>query len=129
MMIENYQLNLSLQEFVAKEGELGVQQLNGENNKGLIKKMNKDDVQPWMKAYTSTSRHLWRGCWFFNFLTEIFKNMNLDRKSKLSKIASDAYNKSLGPHHPWVLRKVASAAMVAVNYREVFIKNFVSEQS
>ena len=129
MMIDTYQLHLSLQEFVQKEAELGVQELNGSNNKGLIKKMKKEQAQPWMTNYTSTSRHLWRGCWFFNFLTEIFKNLNLDRKSKLSKIASDAYNKSLGPNHPWVLRKVASAAMVAVNYREVFVKNMTSQQS
>jgi hypothetical protein len=88
--------------------------------------MNKGEVQPWMAKYVSTSRHLYRGCWFFEFLTEVFKNIGLDRTSKLSKIASAGYSKSLGPHHPWVLRKIASAAMVAINYREVFVKNYVT---
>lgn len=126
---DQFQFQGTLEQFVQKEAELKVQELNGDNNKGLIKKMAKDEVQPWMAKYISTSRHLYRGCWFFEFLTEIFQNCYIDRKSKLSKLAGDAYNKSLGPHHPWVLRKVAGAAMVAVNYREVFIKNICTQQT
>lgn len=82
-----------------------------------------------MPKYISTSRHLFRGSWFFAFLAEIFRGFYEDRASKLSKIAGDAYNKALGPHHPWMLRKVAGVAMNAVNYREVFLKNVTSEQA
>lgn len=124
---KEYKFMGSLQQFVEKESEFGVQELNGENNKTIIKKFKKEQVLPWMNNYTSTSRHLYRGSWFFDFLAEIFRGFTEDRKSKLSKIAADAYNKALGPHHPFLLRKVASAAMVAVNSRQDFLKNVTTE--
>lgn len=90
--------------------------------------MDKEKVKewPWLYSYNSTARNLYRGCWFFDFLHEIFKGVTEDRKSKLSKLATDAYYKALGPHHPWVLRKVAGVAMNAINYREVFFKNLTT---
>lgn len=108
------------------EIQFGATELNGENNKTVLKKLTKQE-QPWMKKYTSTARTLVRGCWFFDFLTAIFGGIVNDRKSKLSQIASNAYNTALGPHHPWVLRKVASAAMVAVVSRETLIQNICKE--
>ena len=108
---------------------MGIEQFNSENNKGVLKKMDKANHQPWMSTYNSTARNLYRGCWFFDFLHVIFKEFNEDKKSKLCKVAGSAYSKALGPHHPWVLRKIAGAAMHAINYREVFIKNYCVQQA
>ena len=45
----------------------------------------------------------------------------------MSKIASNAYSSALGPHHPWILRKVASVAMTAITHRAVFITQLTAE--
>jgi len=91
--------------------------------------MDKDTVKPWMAGYTSTSRHLYRGCWFMDFLHAIFAGFYDYRTAKLSKVAGEAYNKALAPHHPWMLKKIAGVAMNAINYRNVFIKNMCDEQT
>ena len=103
--------------------------MNGENNKAMLKNIPKDKQEKWMSTYTSTARTLYRGCWFFDFLFETFNGFSADRETKLSTVAANAYNKALGPHHPWLLRKTAGLAMNAVNYRNVFIQNVVKEQS
>jgi len=123
------QMDLGLLEQCMKEFEMGIQEFNGENGKSLLKKMDKANHKPWMAAYNSTARNLYRGCWFFDFLTEIFRGFNEDKTVKLAKVATEAYNKALAPHHPWVLKKVAGVAMNAINYREVFIKNYCTQQA
>lgn len=122
-----FQLNLNLQDFARKEYEFGIQEFNSENNKSVLKKMDKANHKPWMSTYNSTARNLFRGCWFFDFLHEIFKGLTDDKTMKLSKVAGAAYSKALGPHHPWVLRKVAGVAMNAISYREVFVKGYCDE--
>ena len=111
------------------EAELKCQELNLDDNKKAIKKLAKEDVKPWMAKYTSTSRTLYRGCWFMDFLAAIFLGVNEDKECKLSKVAGAAYATALGPHHPWMLRKIAGVAMNAINYRAVFIKNICDEQT
>ena len=118
-----------LQGFVELEAEQKVLELNYDDNKKTIKKMAKEDVQKWMSGYTSTARTLYRGCWFMDFLHAIFAGFYNDKESKLSKVATAAYNTALAPHHPWMLKKVAGVAMNAINYRAVFIKNMVDEQT
>ena len=95
--------------------------MNGENNKAMLKKLSKEEQAPWKAKYTSTSRTLTRGCWFFDFLHAIFNGFVEKRDDKLSKVASEAYTKALAPHHPWMLRKVAGVAMNAITYRASFI--------
>ena len=104
-------------------------EFNGENNKSIMKKFSKDEQKEWMKTFTSTARTLYRGCWFFDFLREVFINCESQRDQKLSKVASAAYDKALGPHHPWLLRKVAGAAMIALNSRDTFLANYGNEQA
>ena len=89
----------------------------------------KKNAQPWMKDYCSTSRHLWRGVWFFHFLSILYKEVNTNRKDSVSSIASKAYTKALAPYHPWLLRKLAGAAMMAIRNREGFINALVDEQT
>jgi len=47
----------------------------------------------------------------------------------LSKLAREAYKKCLECHHPYVLKKIASAAMIAVRNRDKFIASVVAQQS
>lgn len=114
---------LYMKDFINLEAKLNIQKLNGENKK-TIKEMKKD-AQPWMKDYCSTSRHLWRGVWFFHFLSALFGNVNTNRNESISSIASKAYTTALAPYHPWILRKVAGAAMMAIRGREKFIDALV----
>jgi len=48
------------------------------------------------------------------------------RGEKLTKLARLAYKKCLEPHHPYVLKKVANAAMIALRSREKFIASVVA---
>ena len=47
--------------------------------------MNPDDILPWFKHYQSTSRHLYRNCWFIKFLNVLCTLLREDRTMKLSK--------------------------------------------
>ena len=76
-----------------------------------------------MNKYCSTSRTIFRGCWFFDFLHSLTKDLVEDKTVKASKIALKAYNVALGPHHPWALKKAAGVAMKAIKAREKFQKS------
>ena len=116
-----------MKDFINFEAKLNIQKLNGENKKTITEM--KKNAQPWMKDYCSTSRHLWRGVWFFHFLSILFKDVNTNRKESISSIASKAYTKALAPYHPWLLRKIAGAAMLAIRGREGFVNSLVEEQT
>ena len=49
------------------------------------------------------------------------------RNEKLTKLARQSYKKCLEKHHPYVLKKVASAAMVAIRSREKFIASIIEQ--
>ena len=55
--------------------------------------------------------------------------INEDRDSKLSTLVREAYNKGLGPHHPWIVRQGANLAMMAVPSRESFLAEIKAEYS
>ena len=116
-----------MKDFINFEAKLNIQKLNGENKKTITEM--KKNAQPWMKDYCSTSRHLWRGVWFFHFLSILFKDVNTNRKESISSIASKAYTKALAPYHPCLLRKIAGAAMLAIRGREGFVNSLVEEQT
>ena len=108
--------------FTTVEAQHNIQVLNRDDNKSIIKKTYpKDQVQPWMKNYASTSRHLWRGQWFYEFCGQMLQAIVMQRKQKLSKLAKEVYVKYLAPHHNAVLSLVAQAAMIAIRSRENFI--------
>jgi hypothetical protein len=46
--------------FCMFEAEKNVAHFNGDNNKKKLKTYNKEDIQPFMTKYISTSRHIWR---------------------------------------------------------------------
>ena len=90
--------------------------------------MDKADVKPWFTKYCSTSRTMYRGCWFFDFLGVLLSEVASDKDSKMSKIAEKAYKKALAPHHGWMLQKAALIAMKAVKRRDKFIDSICKEQ-
>ena len=47
----------------------------------------------------------------------------------MSSIAKEAYNVALGPNHPWIVRTVANAAMIACKSRENFMSLVCEEQT
>lgn len=113
----------SLQHLIEKEVALGVQELNGENNH---KKFKKDT---WEYNYISTARTTLRNLWLMDFLEELMKLINEDKKSSLSHIGKQAYNKGLGPHHPWVVRQAAKVGFLAAPSRDTFIKSLGTDET
>ena len=109
-----------------------VQELNYDDNRSLTNKLKKQEgftYCDWMWTYQSTSRTVFRGCWFMDFLFKVFDGIYNDRESKMSKIAQEAYNFGLAPHHSWMLKKVAGAAMGAIKAREKFLPGVMKQQS
>ena len=86
---------------IERELELGVQQLNGENNHKLLKK---DMKGTWEWKYTSSVRTVLRTMWLLDFVFYLFSKILNDRDTSLSKCAKEAYTKGLAPHHPWIVR-------------------------
>lgn len=103
--------------------------MNKDDNKKALKKFNKDDIKPWMTKYESTSRTLFRGCWFFDFLYTVFQGIYEKREDKMSKIAQGAYTFGLAPHHGFMLKKIAGVAMNAIKRKDKFIAGLIEEQS
>ena len=103
--------SMYIHQFVEAEKNLNCQVLNKDDNKKTLKKFNKDDIKPWMAKYESTSRTLFRGCWFMDFLHNVFHGFVNERDIKMSKLAQKAYDVALAPHHPYLLKKAAGIAM------------------
>ena len=115
--------------FVQHEKALNIQNLNVDDNKKNIKKNfpNKADQQPWMTKYESTSRTLFRGCWFFDFLREIFVGITQRRDEMMGKIGKHAYSVGLAPHHGYILKKTAGLAFNAIKRKDKFFKGITDE--
>lgn len=105
--------------FVEHEEKLKLQRLNGENPKEA------PDAK--YKNYESTSRTLLRLMWFFDFITNIFDNLERNRTMKVSDCCKKAYDESLGPHHPLAVRMAAKTAMSFTPSREKFLKELFPE--
>lgn len=119
-----------LMPFTQVEAQYNIQVLNKDDNSSIIKKhFAKDQRQPWMKKYASTSRHLWRGQWFYEFVGQMLQAIVVQRNEKLPKLAKAVYVKYLSPHHNMILSRVAQAAMIAVRSREKFIGGLIEQQS
>ena len=74
--------------FTTIEAKFNVQGLNRDHNKKLVKKhFKKNEIQPWHAKYASSSRHLWRGQWFFEFVGEMMGLIATQRNEKLTKLA------------------------------------------
>ena len=102
--------SLSINGQVAKEIELGVTQLNGDNNS---KKLTNDKKTSWEWKYNSTSRNLVRMWWLTKFLTQLLDNLINNNEMTLVNACQNAYQTGFAEHHPWLVRKGAGLAMMA----------------
>jgi len=97
------------------EISLGLQRLNGENPK--------EAPEPKYKKYESTTRTVLRLMWFLDFTSAILDNLSKDRKLSLTTAAKSAYNETLGPHHPLLVRTAAGLAMMACPNRDKLLNS------
>ena len=78
------------------------------------------DKKSWQYTYASTGRTVVRNLWLLDFLHILMQRVGNDATVTLPAATREAYDKGLGPHHAWILRKAAGAAMMAVMSREKF---------
>ena len=118
-----------IQPFVAMEASLNCQPLNKDDNKKTLKKYKKEEIQPWFAKYASTSRTLWRGAWFFDFLNNMLTMLITDRTILMSNTTQASYAKALAPYHSKTLKMAANLALKATKKREKFIGSLIAEES
>ena len=58
--------------------------------------------------------------WFTEFLSILLGRLGTDPNKSASDAAKEAYEKALGPHHPFMLRQAAKVAMLAAPGRKAF---------
>ena len=80
-----------------------------------------------MNKYESTSRTLFRGCWFFDFLREVLVGITQRKDESMGKIAKYAYSVGLAPHHGFMLRNAANLAFNAIKKKDKFISEIIAE--
>jgi len=97
-----------IQKLIAKEIELDIHKLNGNNNEKFGYKKDSE-----YGTYCSAARTFLRLLWFMEFLIEIFNIILADRKNDtIKKIIGDAYDKILSPKHSWIVRRAVGAALL-----------------
>ena len=68
--------------------------------------------------------------WLLEFFTNLLGVLTTDPNAELPKIVRDSYDKSFGPHHPWIVRKGAQLAMKSCPYKEsAFVSLKISNAS
>lgn len=82
-----------------------------------------------MDKYEATSRTLYRGCWFFDFLREIFVGITQRKDEMMGKIGKHAYTIGLAPHHGFMLKKTAGLAFNAIKRKDKFFAGIIKEQT
>jgi len=102
------------------EEGLKVQRCNGDNNK-------KEAPSKEWSEYTSTTRTVLRLMWFFDYVSTFLGNLAADKKESVSGCSKDAYDKALGPHHPFPVRAGAKLAMTACPNRGKLFKGMFGD--
>ncbi len=77
--IKDHDAIKSLQAFCLKELEMGVSELNGENNSKHVK-----DKHTWEYKYTSTARTVTRNLWLMDFIYHLMDNLTKDATTELN---------------------------------------------
>jgi hypothetical protein len=95
-----------IQELLGKEIQLGIYQLNGNNNSSL----GHGDDQYY--NYVSACRTFLRLLWFLEYLIDIFESiLKDDGSTSAKKILGNSYDKVLGPRHSFLVRNAVSLAL------------------
>ncbi|MCQ2819585.1 MAG: GLTP domain-containing protein [archaeon] len=95
----------NIQDLIQKEINLGIHELNGNNNE------EKGHGSDQYKKYTSASRTFLRLLWFMEFLIRIFRKLVTDDDKNLKEILKAAYEEVLSPRHTAVVRTAVGAAL------------------
>ncbi|GAA6216666.1 ceramide-1-phosphate transfer protein [Lates japonicus] len=122
--------------FISKDAvnkiQILVNHLNGENGSQYvtIQSMVKYELENELVDLTKRGSHPESGCrtllrlhralrWLELFLERLRTSTE---DSKTSVMCSEAYNESLAPHHPWVVRKAAGMAFCVLPGRPAFFE-------
>jgi hypothetical protein len=75
-------------------------------------------------TFAAGTYHLSRLLWFLDFVYELLLHLvdNMQTATPLKDSATLAYERSLAPHHPWILRKTISAALMILPAKEHFLR-------
>ena len=103
---------------IDEEINLGVIQLNGDNNS---KKLDKSKKNSWEWKYNSSGRNLVRMWWLTKFLTKLLSNLITREEMSLVNACQDAYQTGFAEHHPWLVRKGAGLAMNFAGSKEALM--------
>ena len=60
--------------------------------------------------------------WFLDFVYILLERLLQHPETSLKDCAHEAYEVSLSPHHPWILRKTIHAALMMLPTKETFLK-------
>jgi len=116
----NWKPEMSLQEQMLWEQTNKVAELNGSNNKELLKKEQKGT---WQYTYNSTARNTVRMWWLTIFMDHLFDQL-LNTDKELYPIMQDCYAKAFADHHPWIIRTAAGAALYCTGTRAKMMESF-----
>ena len=113
----------TLEECVKTEIELGIEQLNGSNNKKLGFKKGSE-----YEKYIGCSRTILRLYRFLLFVQRICEYLAKDRSDKFSSVISKAYSEVLAKHHSFLIRNASKGIMYLVPSRESFFKSIIGDE-
>ena len=103
---DKYPESNDIQELLAKEIQLGIYQLNWNNNSSL---WHGDDQY---YNYVSACRAFLKLLWFLEYLIDIFESiLKDDGTTSVIKILGNSYDKILGPRHSFLVRNDVSLAL------------------
>ena len=93
----------TLWDMIKHEIDMGqnVVKLNGDENHKHLKK---DKKGTWMWKYCSTTRTVLRNLWLCDYIESLMQHLYSDEKLTIKKAAKSAYKKTLGNHHPVLLK-------------------------
>eukprot|EP00347_Sterkiella_histriomuscorum_P005652 403355777 len=112
-----------IQDIIDYEISQGLVNYNGKGNQA--KHLPANDFR---REYASSARTILRNLWLLDFMYMFLHLAYVDRHSKLSNCASQAYKETLAHHHNWTLRKAAEICMWACPDREPVLRLISYEQ-
>ncbi len=107
----------TLQEIIAKEMSLNIHVLSGGNNSKFAR-----GKEPLYAHYESASRTILRLLWFLSLITHLLKGLKETPGDSLSSVGRKAYNNSIAPFHPFMLRNAIRLIFYTVPSRKHFIE-------
>lgn len=122
----------TIEETIDFEFDKGIYQLNGNLFKSTTKKTTDTSFLLKHKSeiyyFQSTSWVVIKGAWFYEFLTELFRQIADKQRPPMSECAKKAYDFGLKRHHPWILQKTVGLVMGQIVNRDKFEEEVIRQQ-